>query len=115
MFELPKTRDMNSRGTWRTKFVPTRRMRAFAANEWYNSVGIEDVIECKAKATLEFFLQTNRKRDLDGLISLCKPLLDGAADASILKDDNSIVELTARKVTGTGKPSRVLITLETFE
>ena len=42
----------------------------------------------RAKITYEFHVANRRRRDLDGLISACKPYIDGLVDAGILKDDS---------------------------
>ncbi len=43
---------------------------------------------CRARNLLYRVHDRNRKRDLDGFLSACKPWLDGIVDAGILKDDN---------------------------
>ena len=105
---IPSARTMNSRGTWRTKFIATSRERARAAEQWKGEPSLGDV---PVRATLHFILPDRRARDLDGLISKAKPYLDGAADAGILKDDKQIEELIARKEVGTRETSGVTITL----
>jgi len=42
----------------------------------------------RAKVTYRFYVANKRRRDLDGLVSACKPFIDGLVDAGILKDDS---------------------------
>lgn len=64
----------------------------------------------KAKVYFEFTAADKRKRDLDGLVSACKPFLDGLVDArAIPSDDCWTLEIGGAIIKLGDKPQAKLI------
>ena len=101
----PTLRTLNSRTAAIASASSTAQVREDAAMLWRQDMQRKDdpqrlemPLECAVHASVTFVLPDKRRRDLDNLVALVKPLLDGAVDAGIMVDDSQVdsMELTKR-------------------
>ncbi|MBD1601968.1 RusA family crossover junction endodeoxyribonuclease [Pseudomonas typographi] len=110
MLELPwppAACSPNARSHWRKKANAARKYRADC-----HLLALQAKIAAPAGELLvvmEFVPPDARRRDLDNLLSSCKALLDGIADALKVDDRNFIPQLRMSKETTKGGAVRVRI------
>ncbi len=75
----------NARIHWAPKAKATKRARETGRMCAYAS-GIRKFDATELKVTITFFPPDNRRRDLDGMLSNMKAMLDGIADATGVDD-----------------------------
>ncbi len=71
---------------WRTRGEIAKRDRGEA---YYQSFGTHPGFQFdQATINYEFMVKNKRIKDIDGLVSACKPIIDGIVDAGILPNDD---------------------------
>lgn len=109
-FDLPwphKDLSPNSRCHWSKKSKAAKSYRA-ACHILCRAAGIK-APEGKILLSLEFIPPDRRSRDLDNLLSSCKALLDGIADALAVNDSRFVPQLMMSDTTTKGGAVRVRI------
>lgn len=88
----PRDLHPNARVHWTRKARATKAAREAA--QWlsnaYGPIEADSI-----SATITFYPPDNRRRDIDGMLSACKPLIDGVADS--LEVDDSKWAITIRR------------------
>lgn len=99
----------NARSHWRA-----RASAAGDARELGEALGLRatagmetPVFDGPVRVVLTFRWKDKRRRDVDGLISRMKPVLDGM-QGTVLADDDHIVEIVGRKMPHAGETVTVI-------
>lgn len=84
-----------------------KRARAAKSARWYaycstRSTGIKLSIAGRIDVTVKAHVPDRRRRDMDGVLSACKPYFDGIADAIGVDDSNFDISIHAFGVTPGG-------------
>ena len=115
---FPALRTLNHRGRNPKAWSVTRQVREDAAMLWRKQLQVTDVqarlglpLQVGVRVHVGLMQPDHRRRDLDNMVGLVKPMLDAAVDAGVLVDDAQVIGLDAVKIVDPRAP-RVWVALE---
>jgi crossover junction endodeoxyribonuclease RusA len=97
----------NARVHWRRKAKATK---AYRKNAYLVALHLGEPRWTNARIELDFYFDTNRKRDKDNLLASMKAAMDGFADAGVIVNDSGFEYASPRLHVDKENP-RVVVTI----